>query len=101
MTNRVSPPNNHNSPPIGAEIYLIERDNNGIIHFRLRLRLEDGSEITITGFRYYPATDELKPPCYRVGKGWQPTVTLTGPFLDALREAVRMKAGVGCQKPSP
>ena len=55
---------------------------------------DNGSEITITGFRYYPATGELKLPCYRVGKGWQPTVTLSGPFLDALREQLRTKAGV-------
>ncbi len=89
MTQRVSTPFKNDTPPIGAEIYSVERDNSGIIHFRLRLRLEDGSEITITGFRYYPATDELKPPCYRVGKGWQPTVTLAGPFLDALRTKLR------------
>ena len=80
---------NHNSPPIGAEIYSVERDNDGIIHFRLRLRLEDGSEITITGFRYYPATGELNPPCYRVGKGWQPTVLLSGTILGELRDEVR------------
>ena len=95
MNQRKFQPINHNSPPVGAEIYSVERDNTGIIHFRLRLRLEDGSEITITGFRFYPATGELKPPCYRVGKGWQPTVTLSGPILDELREAVRKKAGMG------
>ncbi len=89
MNQRVSQPINHNSPPIGAEIHSVQRDNDGIIHFRLRLRLEDGSEITITGFRYYPASGELKPPCYRVGKGWQPTVTLTGPLLDDLRTKLR------------
>ena len=26
------------------------------------------------------------------GKGWQPTVTLSGPMLDELRELARMKA---------
>ena len=70
-------------------IHSIQRDKKGVIRFKLRLTLPDGSEIGITGFRYFPETDELKPPCYRAGKGWQPTVELAGPILDLLQEEVR------------
>lgn len=75
--------------PIGVEIHSIQRDTKGNVRFKLRFTLPEGSEIDITGFRYFPETDELKPPCYRVGKGWQPTVELSGPILDKLREEAR------------
>ncbi len=91
MAQTAYPHANLASRPIGAEIHSVQRDSTGTVRFSLRLRIDD-SEINITGFRYYPETDELKPPCYRVGKGWQPTVQLSGPILDELREVVRRLA---------
>ena len=88
--NRVSyPPNLDTSTPIAANIHSIKRNKKGIIHFKLTLFLSESSEIHTTGWRYFPESDELKPPCYRAGKGWQPTVELSGPILDKVQAEIR------------
>ena len=94
MTETATSSSADDSAPIGvaAQIHSVDWDKAGAVRFGLLLRLRDGSEISITGFRYYPETDELKPPCYRVGKGWQPIVKLSGPMLEELREEVRWLA---------
>ena len=89
MTRTYNTPINNPTPPIGIEIHSVQRDTQGNVRFKLHITLPEGSEIDISGFRYFPKTDELKPPCYRVGKGWQPTVELSGPILEELREEAR------------
>jgi hypothetical protein len=89
MTRTQYPPVPNNSSPIApwtAEINSVISDKKGNIRFKVLLSLPDGSQVSITGFRYFPETDELKPPCYRVGKGWQPTVELSGPILEKLHQ---------------
>ena len=92
MTRTYNTPVNNPTPPIGVEIHSVQRDTKGNVRFKLRFTLPDGSEIDTSGWRYFPETDELKPPCYRVGKGWQPTGELKGPILEELREGVRALA---------
>ena len=89
MTRTYHPPITNSPSPIGVEIHSIQRDTQGNVRFKLHFTLPDGSEIDTSGWRYFPETDELKPPCYRVGKGWQPTVELKGPILEELLHEVR------------
>ena len=88
MTRTYDTPINNPTPPIGVEIHSIQRDTQGNVRFKLHITLPEGSEIDITGFRYFPKTDELKPPCYRVGKGWQPTIELSGQLLNEVYETI-------------
>ncbi len=92
MTRTYNTPVNNPTPPIGVEIHSVQWDTKGNVRFKLRFTLPDGSAIDTSGWRYFPETDELKPPCYRVGKGWQPTVELSGPLLDEVHEEVRRLA---------
>ena len=92
MTRTYDTPISNPPSPIGVEIHSIQRDTKGNVRFKLHITLPDGSEIDTSGWRYFPETDELKPPCYRVGKGWQPTVELSGPILEELREEGRKLA---------
>lgn len=89
MTRTYNTPITNSPSPIGVEIHSVQRDTQGNVRFKLHFTLPDGSEIDITGWRYFPQTDELKPPCYRVGKGWQPTAVLSGPLLDRVHQEAR------------
>ena len=89
MTRTYNTPITNSFSPIGVEIHSVQRDTQGNVRFKLHITLPEGSEIDTSGWRYFPETDELKPPCYRVGKGWQPTVELSGPILEELKEEGR------------